>query len=64
MESKSDDNEVAQVKHASVEKEETTEKSNNVSDVPMAKLKKLKQFLEMELISQEDYDKNEILDTL
>jgi len=30
----------------------------------MAKLKKLKQFLEMELISQEDYDKNEILDTL
>jgi len=26
MESKSDDNEVAQVKHASVEKEETTEK--------------------------------------
>jgi len=66
MESKTEDNEVAQVQQAAVEKEETIETSNEVSEGPMSKLKKLKQLFEMELISEEDYNKKkeEILATL
>ncbi len=60
MESKSDEKVVAEIQKAAVEKEETTETintSNDANEDIVVKLKKLKQLLEMELITQEDYSK-------
>lgn len=66
MESKTESNLVKDVQQATVDKEETQDTSNQSSEGPMEKLKKLKQLFEMELITEEDYNKKKeaILSTL
>jgi len=57
MESKTDTNVVAEVQQAAAEKEETEETTDAVNESVIEKLKKLKQLFEMELITEEDYNK-------
>ena len=66
MESKTESNLVKDVQQATVDKEETQDTTNQSSEGPMEKLKKLKQLFEMELITEEDYNKKKeaILSTL